>query len=309
MAVLSIWVPWAIIKPAYALPAPVTTLPASAQPLEIVFERGIQLLAYETPESSRVSPGELLPITVYWRGEQPLETDYTVFVHLVDEYGLIVAQRDIFHGPGVYPTSQWLAGQIFGDTYILKIPHTAFAPTQAEFMVGLYDHTTGSRLLTSTGADHVRFGQINLEPQPGDLPNPQQLLFEDGIRLVGYNLDQRRVARGTQVRLTLYWQGQAEPAKNYKVFVHLVNSQEIRAAQHDSEPANGAAPTSSWRLGETIIDEHSLTIVPDAAPGSYRLLIGLYEGDSGKRLRLLRNHGTPVQADVVTLGGIQVVSP
>jgi 4-amino-4-deoxy-L-arabinose transferase-like glycosyltransferase len=309
MAALSIGIPWAIIKPAYALPAPMATLPASAQPLGVAFEQGIQLLAYESPVSIPVRPGEMVPITLYWRGEQPLEIDYTVFVHLVDEYGLIVAQRDIFHGPGVYPTSQWLAGQMFGDSYTLKIPDTAFAPAQAEFAVGLYDHTTSSRLLTSTGADHVRFAQIKLEPQPGDLPNPQQLLFEDGIMLAGYNLDQRRIATGAQVMLTLYWQGQAEPAKNYKVFVHLVNSQEIRAAQHDSEPANGAAPTSSWRRGQTIIDKHPLAIVPEAPPGAYQLLVGLYEGDSGSRLRLLRNHGTPVQADAVTLSGVQVVSP
>ena len=31
-----------------------------------------------------------------------------------------------------------------------------------------------------------------------------------------------------------------------------------------------------WRPGETLLDRHELTIPPNAAPGPYRLLVGLY---------------------------------
>jgi 4-amino-4-deoxy-L-arabinose transferase-like glycosyltransferase len=309
MAAIAFWVPWGIIRPAYALPKPIAALPASAQPLGTIFGESVHLLAYELAGPAAVRPGGMIPLTLYWRSDRPVNVDYTVFIHLVDEYGLIVAQRDVFHGPGVYPTRQWRSGQIFGDRYILQLPHTAFTPTQAQFVVGLYDYTTGARLLTSAGSDHVRFAQIEIESKPGDLPNPQALIFEDGIMLGGYNLDRRRVQRGEQIMLSLYWQGHTQPSQNYKIFVHLVNWQDMRAAQHDSAPQGGAAPTSRWLSGQTIVDEHPLIISPEAPPGAYQVIVGLYEEDTGRRLRLLWRDGASVQADSVTLGGVQVVAP
>ncbi len=308
MLVLAVWVPWGVIAPAYARPAPVTTLPASAQSLAVTFGDAVHLLAYEN-EMSTIQPGQTLPLTLYWCSEKPIETDYTVFIHLLDENDLIVAQRDVFHGPGLYPTSQWVAGQTFGDTYVLRVPRTAFAPAQARFAVGLYHHTTGVRLPTSTGRDSFDFGQVELHSQPGQFPNPQALQFEDHISLVGYAVDRRRVTVGDRVTLTLYWQSGAVPERNYKIFVHLVGDGEARAAQHDSEPQSGTAPTSSWIPGQVVIDAHPLTITPNAPPGAYRLIVGLYEGDTGRRLRLLRDQGTSVQADSVTLSGIRVITP
>lgn len=306
--ILAIWVPWGVIAPAYALPIPVTTLPPTAQPLQVTFGGRIQLLAFDSQTPTRVRPGDTLPLTLFWRGEHPTETDYSIFIHLVDENDLIVAQRDIFHGLGLYPTSQWAIGAQFSDTYTLHIPRTAYAPAKAHFVVGLYDNTTGVRLSASTGGDTVRFGAVTIQPQAGDIPNPQDLLFEDGIALIGYTLDQRLVAKGESVKLTLYWQSRNQPSNNYKVFVHLVTDGDIRAAQHDSEPQNGASPTSTWMPGQVVLDEHSLEIASDVPPGAYRLLIGLYDGDTGQRLRLLRDSSVSVQADSVTLSGIRVVA-
>jgi hypothetical protein len=306
MFALALWVPWGIIRPAYARPAPTTSLPTSAQPLAVSFGNLVQLLAYES-DISAIQPGETLPLTLYWRGEQLLDTDYTVFIHLVDEQGLIVAQRDVFHGPGVYPTSQWQPGDQFGDTYVLRLPQTTFAPAQAHFAVGLYNHATGERLPLLMGGDSITFGNIYIQPRPGQLPNPQKLLFEDNITLVGYGLDRRQISPGDQVTLTLYWQGQRTPSQNYKVFVHVVDDHETRVAQHDSEPQSGATPTTSWTPGQTIPDEHPLTIAPDAPPGTYKLVVGLYDGQTGRRLQLIHDGQAPTQSTAVTLSGIRVM--
>jgi hypothetical protein len=88
--------------------------------------------------------------------------------------------------------------------------------------------------------------------------------------------------------------------------VHLVGQNDSRAAQHDSEPQNGAAPTSGWQPGQSIIDPHPLTISPDAAPGAYQIVIGLYNGQTMARLPLLKNGPAWVQGDSVTLGGVRV---
>lgn len=303
---LAVWVPWGVIGPAYARPQPLAQLPASAQPLGVTFGDAVQLLAFEGTTSTTVKPGESLPLTLYWRGLQPVETDYSVFIHLIDQNNLIVAQRDLFHGRGLFPTSQWRPGQQFADTYTLRLPGTTPAPATAHFGVGLYNRATGYRLPASTGGDTVYFGAVAIQPWPGQYPNPQNLLFEDGITLVGYRIDRQTAAQEEQVKLTLFWQSQKIPANNYKVFVHLAAEGDLRAAQHDSEPQGGAAPTSSWQPGQVITDTHPLVIHADAPPGAYRLKVGLYNGETGQRLRLLSDNGVSVQADSVTLGGVRV---
>jgi hypothetical protein len=192
----------------------------------------------------------------------------------------------------------------------LPLPTTTFAPAQARFEVGLYQHTTGVRLATETGQDSLRFGTVEVTADStSDLPNPQRLLFEDNILLAGYTLDRRQVPAGETVTLTLYWQAQATPGQDYKVFVHVIGPDGTRLTQHDSDPQNGAAPTSTWVAGQRLSDEHSLTIPTTASSGPYQIVIGLYEAKTGQRLRLLQDGSASVQADSVTLGSIRVVSP
>jgi hypothetical protein len=302
---LAVWAPWGVIAPAYALPQPIAALPAEATPLNITFGDAATLLGYRLPVDA-ARPGQSLPVTLYWRGETPTDTNYSLFLHLVDEQNLIIAQRDVYHGPGVYPTGQWSPGAQFADTTVLKVPRTAYAPASARLVAGLYNRADGARLAASGGGDSVTFGDIAVLPNPGPRPNPQQLRFADGITLAGYELDRRQAAPGEGISLTLYWQAEAAPSANYKVFVHLVGLDGSRAAQHDSDPQQGVAPTGGWQPGQSIADVHPLAIAPDAAPGPYQIVVGLYRPDSGERLPLRRNGAAWVQADSVTLAGVRV---
>ena len=301
MLAVAVWVPWGVIAPAYSGADPVTEL----HPLDVTFGDTATLLGYHLPQTT-IQPGDSLPVTLYWRGEKPTAIDYSIFIHLVDEHGLIMAQRDLFHGPGVYPTSQWSRHTQFADRYVLTLPPTAYAPASARLAVGLYNRDTGERLPASSGGDSATFGNISVQPHPGSLPNPQQLRFAEGITLAGYELDRRQAVPGETVTLTLHWQAEAAPSQNYKVFVHLVGQNDVRVAQHDSDPQQGDAPTGSWQPGQTIVDTHPLLITADAPPGAYRIVVGLYHPDSGQRLSLLQNGPAWVQANSVTLAGLRV---
>ncbi len=308
MLTISAWIPFGVIAPAYARPAPIAELPTSAQPLHAKFIEPITLLGYSTPQTT-IYPGDKLPLILFWQNSAPITTDYTLFIHLLDENDLVIAQRNLFHGAGVFPTSQWAANQPFADDYILTIPHTVPAPARARFEVGLYHHQTGQRLPLTQGGDHRRFGNIEIVPrQNNGWPNPQQLDFEQNISLIGYQVDHQRVAPGETVTLTLFWQSAAPPNDNYKIFVHLAGPDDSRAAQHDSDPQNGAAPTGSWAAGQVIPDEHLLSIAPEARPGAYQLIVGLYHPQTGQRLRLLANNGQPVQTDSIGLARIRIIS-
>ena len=108
--------------------------------------------------------------------------------------------------------------------------------------------------------------------------------------------------------LTLFWRSAAPPDDNYKVFVHLTGEGDNRIAQHDSDPQNGAAPTATWPADKVIRDEHLLSIAPDASPGVYQLVVGLYHPQNGQRLRLANNNGQPVQTDSINLAQIRIIS-
>jgi hypothetical protein len=43
-------------------------------------------------------------------------------------------------------------------------------------------------------------------------------------------------------------------------------------------------PTTTWRTGEYIVDDHYLTWNVDPAPGTARLIVGFYDAATNRRL-------------------------
>lgn len=302
---LTLWVPAGIIIPAYRAPAPISSLPTSAQPLAVSFGTVATLLGYEISHTT-LTPGDELAVTLYWQSETPPSLDYSVFVQLVDATEQVVAQRDRFPGFGNYPTSQWQTGIRFRDPYVILLPRTTFAPNDTHLLVGLYNVQTGERLLTTQGEDALPLAQVHIQARPGPVPNPQNFGFADGIALVGYDVAQKQIDAGDTLELTLYWQAHQTPSQDYKVFVHLINDQAQKAAQQDEEPQAGAAPTTGWRAGTTILDRYQLQTDPQAPPGIYWIVVGLYRKDNGDLLSLLYNDQTPIQADSLRLVAIRL---
>jgi hypothetical protein len=87
---------------------------------------------------------------------------------------------------------------------------------------------------------------------------------------------------GGTLGVALGWRADAPIGRDLSVFVHLVDRDGVRVAQHDGAPADGVRPTRDWRPGETIADRHGL-FVPEGARTPLGLLIGLY--DAAGRLR------------------------
>jgi hypothetical protein len=132
------------------------TLPDRLTPLDPPVTLGgqIALVGYDLPE--RAAPGETLTTTLAWRAEEIIERGYTVFVHLVDENGTILAQQD--RAPQAdgapYPTNLWMPGEIITDDYTLTIPLDA-APGTYTVQVGLYLAESGQRLSVPGSADNA----------------------------------------------------------------------------------------------------------------------------------------------------------
>jgi hypothetical protein len=139
-------------------------MPPSAQHAGANFADKVTLLGYEI---NPISSSEACPLTLYWRAEAPLAADYTVFVHLLDAAGNVVAQGDAPPRAGRYPTRWWEPGEIIADQHAIPLPVNLPA---GEYRVrtGMYRPDTGERLpLAGAAGDAVEFGPFRLG-QPED---------------------------------------------------------------------------------------------------------------------------------------------
>lgn len=300
LAALSVLCLWGYIIPAYAPPPRLTEAQIEAIPYRLDAEFGglAHLLGYELDDAA-VRPGEVLQVTLYWQVIGETEQDHAVFVHLLDEQDLVVAQKDTHPGLGRFPTSRWRAGDTLADTYRLQVPETAYAPSTGLLEVGFYLPETGQRLPTGTGDDNVRFGTVIVHPHEGTLPNPVRFNFGDKIALVGYKMDTRTVRPGETLTLTLYWEALAEMEENYSVFAYIRGEAPGIWARKDSWPVEGLAPTAVWRVGQQVVDPYSLTLDVHTPPGVYDVEVGLYLSQTGERLPLLAEDGFPLDKQVV----------
>ncbi|MDO8674242.1 MAG: hypothetical protein Q7O66_22770 [Dehalococcoidia bacterium] len=103
-----------------------------------------------------------------------------------------------------------------------------------------------------------------------------------------------------QLGLTLYWRVDGEVTKDYKIFVHLLDSAGTIVAQKDSEPLDGNYPTSFWQKGEEFSDRYSLPLRADQLGLIRSARVGFYDPTAGSRLTL------DIGADslVISLAGI-----
>lgn len=143
----------------------VTQLPALARAVDVSFGPAMKLAATSglAPE---LAAGQPLTITLAWQALAPVDTSYSVFLHLLGPDGTIAAQRDTIPRAGTLPTDLWLPGEVVVDSYTLS-PQEPLAPGTYTLIAGLYDPRTMQRLPAATSAgtplgDHVELGTLTL---------------------------------------------------------------------------------------------------------------------------------------------------
>ncbi len=134
-----------------------------------------------------------------------------------------------------------------------------------------------------------------------DIQYESGALFGDTMSLAGYSLSNAELAPGERLDLTLFWENEG-PADNYwSVFVHLVSEDGTLIAQHDKVPYDGLYPPNQWWPGQVVDDDYQLDVPPSTPPGTYTLVIGMYDHLTGDRLALRTPTGQPVADDQISL--------
>ena len=90
---------------------------------------------------------QTLDLTLFWKSVRPVEKNWKVFVHVVDDKGQIVAQNDSFPGNGLRWTDTWKPGEYVIDKHSIALPVVA-ENTEYAILVGMYDPETGIRVPT-----------------------------------------------------------------------------------------------------------------------------------------------------------------
>jgi hypothetical protein len=115
----------------------------------------------------KARPGDVIQVTLHWRGLRTIGEDYTVFVHLVGPDGRLHGQVDSWPVQGTYPTSQWAPGREVTDPYEVRLePDAPPGPYRVE--VGWYHLATMERLrIVDEGgepiADSFVVGEFDVE--------------------------------------------------------------------------------------------------------------------------------------------------
>ena len=277
----------------------------SYQERRIDFEDGISLVGYElAPQAPE--PGQDLSVVLHWQARSPVWGHYTAFVHLTDEDGRLLAQIDRPPLGGLYPTTQWRPGPTMPDLYLLSLPDD-MAPGRYRLVVGLYETHTREVLPIVAGNDVLDYLWIGPQPVVSDPEVQLEALFGGSIQLQGYDLSQGTatpVRPGTDLAIRLYWQPIARVDDDYTVFIHLVDSEGQIQAQADGPPLSGRYPTSFWKPGEVLQDDHMLVVGEQVRPGKYQILAGLYLLRDGSRLALTA--GPQTGGDAVVLATLEV---
>jgi hypothetical protein len=274
------------LQPAYARPRSFATTDSIPNRTNAQFDFFANLRGYHLSQET-LTPGAPLDIDLYWEVTGQPPGNYLLFVHLRNDLGLMVAQRDTHPGLGNFPSLEWREGDRFVDHIRIYIPSTAYIPDEVEVSIGLYA-PDGFRLgITSANGqslgDSLVLGSIKLESNDLFTPNPIVEDFNHEIVLLGYEYSGRDLHPGDPLTVTLYWLAQQDDLPQYTVEVRLVDDQGRVIAQADSRPVNGESPTADWSVGQQTTDPHTLIIPTDVDQNSYQIHVALLDETSGVR--------------------------
>jgi len=109
-------------------------MPPISNPSNAQFGTNIRLLGYDFDTQD-----EQIDLTLYWQAINTPASNYTVFTHLVNENGEIVAQVDSPPVGEAWLTSAWLPNEIIVDKRQIPLPD-GLENGRYHFALGLYDN-------------------------------------------------------------------------------------------------------------------------------------------------------------------------
>jgi hypothetical protein len=117
--------------------------------------------------------------------------------------------------------------------------------------------------------------------EPPARPNVIDVEMAPGLRLVGYDADERQAHWQAWARLHLWWRASTETRERFKVSARLMTPDGQLVAAVDTEPVANAYPTTAWLPGEVVADAYEIPLPAGLPPGDYVPVIVVYDPATG----------------------------
>ncbi|HZY41812.1 MAG TPA: hypothetical protein VFF59_07405, partial [Anaerolineae bacterium] len=248
-------------------------------PINADFDERFNLMGFNLNRTV-TTPGEPVTVLVAYRVEQPLDRDYSFFVHLVAPDGRVIGQAD-----QTMPTTRYASGDTFAVRFALA-PLTNVPPGEYSLMAGTYSVETGRVVpLKSGNLERVTLGPLTVQAD-ARLIKANGIDLAGGITFLGSTASINSTLHpGDRLTLNLNFIATRPILRDYVVSVQMTGQGWRTNA--DSVPALGAIPTLKWIAGSQITDRHVLRIPGDAAPGPATISVILYDSFTQEPLALL----------------------
>ncbi|RME75111.1 MAG: hypothetical protein D6784_08595 [Chloroflexi bacterium] len=276
-------------------PPPVSNISVDDWPrqsLGLAFVDGPQLAAYRL-SAAEATPCTMVGLALEWVGGHPADR---VLVQLTDPFGRVVFESI---------TRPWAsAAQSSLDVHWLPVPGTT-PPGQYGLRVWVQTAAGESRWpMTDEGVplppNQLPPVPLLIHPPQGAVPAVPAVLFENGVQLRAEEPVDVVLQPGGWLRFDLTWQVMQPVDTMVTVFTQLLGPDGRVWGQYDNQPGGGWYPFALWPAHRPVTESYAIQLSPDAPPGEYRLIAGLYEADTGVRI-LLSTGG-----DFVDVGTIRV---
>jgi hypothetical protein len=262
-------------------PASTPTAPAGDiqwLPLGLHFKNGPKLAAFNLSPQEPTACG-LLTMHLQWENGQPGDS---ATVQLLDPFGRIVIENT------AYP---WNKDGNTTDTRQLALVGS-LPPGQYGLRVFVRTSDGSERLpITEEGVtiptNKIPPLPVVIHPQPQSLsgePLAEPVVFGNAITLLATQSVQSELSAGDWLRFDLVWQTEQPLDTNLTVFTQLIGPDGQVWGQQDNQPGGGWYSTSLWQPGQPVVDAYTFQISPDAPPGTYRLIAGLYHSETQERV-------------------------
>lgn len=272
------------------------------------FAHGMELLDAELG-SDVFRAGFPLFGSLTWRATAPVHDDYILRARLANLLGSQVIVKDMRPSAAGFPTSAWPPAVHVGGKLVLSLP-SDLRTRQYRVQISLANES-GRQILPVQrwygSREWLSLGVVKVEALPMMTQMPeevdhrlQEVEIAGSVRLRGYDL----IRQDDTLRLTLYWEAQSPLNQDYNVFVHVGVPGQPPVADTGGMPVDWTRPTTTWRKGEVIVDEHTLSL-SGASPGRYELLVGFYEPDTEARPRTII-HGEVIPDGYIALEEVAV---
>jgi uncharacterized membrane protein len=249
--------------------------------------------------------GELV-VTLLWEALRPLEQELHFYIAYLDPQSQPFQESQFYPPPALlwYPTTQWEPGRA------VKMQTLPWRVEDAQFglAVGVFAgeggwaggkrldvvHTEPSlpvwaegSLVRLAGFARQGAGWAPIDPAAGEGGVQLEKTFVGGLQLEAASWPDKGVA-GQELPVTLYWRATERSAADSSIFVQLHDAAGNNFAQWDGAPADavGQLPVSAWPPGWRGRQELRVSL-PDTLPaGEYSVVVGMYDWQSGVRLRV-----------------------